>query len=78
MNPIDPAHLRTWKVTQNDSELNLIALCRFHHQQQHLAGWGRFLDLYPSVRILIESKGWEIIPDPFRKGRVILSHPEVA
>lgn len=78
INPIDPCHLRTWKVTQCDLEIAMIPLCRFHHQQSHLSGWGKFFDLYPHVLALVKSQGWDVTPDPFQHGRVILSHPEVA
>lgn len=78
MNPIDPCHLRTWKVTQCDKEIAMIPMCRFHHAQSHVMGWGAFFDLFPKVYELVISQGWEVTPDPFQRGRVILSHKEVA
>lgn len=76
-NPIDPAHIRTWKVTQSDHPQAMISLCRFHHRESHRIGWGAFFKKFPKVRKQIESMGWEVIDDPFRIGRVILSHKEI-
>lgn len=75
--PIDPCHVRTWKVTQSDHPANLLNFCRDCHRLQG-ESWGDFLRLYPRVAELLVSMGWEIAEDPFRPGRVILSHPEVA
>lgn len=77
-NPVDPAHLRTWKVTQSDHPQACVPLCREHHRQSHAIGWGEFFSLFPHVREFVEALGWEIHDDPFRAGRVILRHEEIA
>ena len=75
-NPIDPAHLRTFKVTQSDNPKNIISLCRRCHVDQGKS-WGDFLRKHPHVRAHLESIGWEIVNHPFENGKVILVHPEV-
>lgn len=77
-NPVDPAHIRTFKVTQSDHPAGMIPLCRQCHRTQHQDGWGIFLRQNPDVVDRLESMGWRIHEDPFHVGRVILSHPEVA
>jgi len=77
-NPVDPAHVRTFKVTQSDHPANIIPLCRHCHRLQHSEGWDSFLRSHPPVLQLLEHMGWEISLHPFQKGKLILSHPEVA
>lgn len=74
---MDPAHVRTFKVTQSDHPANIISLCRECHQMQHKDGWLDFIRYYPHVGQLLLNMGWDLIEDPFRPGRLILSHPEV-
>jgi hypothetical protein len=76
-NPVDPAHIRTFKVTQSDHPANLISLCRECHREQHKDGWFTFLTSHPIVAQTLDRMGWEISEDPFQKGRVILTHREV-
>lgn len=76
-NPVDPAHIRTWKVTQSDDPRNLIPLCRTCHQLQHREGWFYMMDSYSGVERAIYERGWRADLDPFKPGRFILSHPEI-
>lgn len=77
-NPVDPAHIRTFKVTQSDHPANLIPLCRDCHRTQHSEGWAEFIRARPSVGYLLETMGWVFHLDPFNEQRVILVHPEIA
>ena len=77
-NPVDPAHLRSFKVTQSDHPMAFIPLCRDCHRCQHKEGWGYVFAWFPHVADLVVSMGWEITPDPFSPTRVILSHKEIA
>lgn len=77
-NPVDPAHVKTFKVSQSDHPANLIPLCRTCHSLQHAEGWGYFLSLYGHVGALLLQMGWSITPDPFGTVKVYLEHPEVA
>lgn len=76
-NPVDTAHVRTFKVTQCDLAVNQISLCRQCHQFQH-KGWRDFLEAYPHVWDLLTSMGWHVVPHPFDSSKVLFSHPEVA
>jgi hypothetical protein len=75
-NPIDPAHVRTFKVTQSDHPSNILSLCRRCHRFQS-KGWKAFLNKYPKVRARLEEMGWCIDCHPFDQSKVILTHPEV-
>ncbi len=77
-NPVDCAHIRTWKVTQSDHYANMVPLCRQCHRLQHDIGWGAFIADNANVRLYLEILGWTITKDPFSETRVVLSHPEVA
>lgn len=76
-NPIDPAHVRTFKVTQSDHPSNILSLCRRCHRFQS-KGWKKFLNTFPKVRDRLEEMGWSIDNHPFDSTKVILVHPEVA
>lgn len=77
-NPVDPAHIRTFKVTQSDHPANMIPLCRECHRLQHSEGWAYMLSAFPGVYRTIHALGWSIALDPFQPGRFIFSHPEIA
>ena len=77
-NPVDPAHIRTFKVTQSDHPANMIPLCRECHRTQHNDGWDLFLNNNPSAMTLLIQMGWEIDCHPFQPGKLIMNHPEVA
>jgi hypothetical protein len=77
-NPVDPAHLRTWKVTQSDHPSNMIPLCRECHRLQHREGWLYMIMEFGGVSSAIVERGWNVSVDPFDKKRAILSHPEIA
>ncbi len=76
-NPVDPAHIRTFKVTQCDLAVNQISLCRQCHTFQH-KGWRDFLEAYPHVWDLLTSMGWHVARHPFDPSKIVFSHPEVA
>ena len=75
-NPIDPCHIRTWKVTQSDHPANVISMCRRCHQWQHNNGWNALFNLRPHIKTLLMEKGWQITKHPFQDS-VILTHPEI-
>lgn len=77
-NPVDPAHIRTFNVTQSDHPSAMIPLCRNCHRMQGAEGWGYFIGCFPHIADLLDSMGWIITPDPFSRTRVVLFHPEVA
>lgn len=76
-NPIDPAHIRTFKVTQSDHPANITSLCRLCHNLQHREGWWGLMCAYPGVQEVLTQKGWDISENPFKRGSVILVHPEI-
>lgn len=76
-NPVDPAHIRTFKVSQSDHPANMIPLCRSCHHTQHVDGWSTFLENNPSVMKLLESMGWEIVWHPMDMDKLLFTHPEV-
>lgn len=77
-NPVDPAHIRTFKVTQSDHPDNFIPLCRECHQLQHKEGWKTFIATRPNVGWKIQEQRWVFHLDPFNENRLILTHPEIA
>lgn len=76
-NPVDPAHIRTFKVTQSDHPANVVSLCRDCHKTQHKEGWEAFLANNPVVWDLLLSVGWDITQHPFQAGKLIMAHPEI-
>lgn len=77
-NPCDPAHIRTFKVTQSDHPANLVTLCRMCHTAQHADGWELFITNNPHVGAILERLGWEFTQHPFQPGKLIMKHPEIA
>lgn len=77
-NPIDPAHVRTFKVTQSDHPANIVPLCRRCHNTQHRIGWKKFISNNSKFGFELELRGWVFHLDPFNENRLILTHPEVA
>lgn len=77
-NPVDPAHVRSFGVTQQDHPSGMVPLCRQCHRIQHAEGWGVFISMYPVVAEVLAELGWEVIRDPFSSTRVALRHPEIA
>jgi len=76
-NPVDPAHLRTWNVTQSDHPSAMIPLCRECHKLQHREGWDYMISAFPGVAQAIDERDWTVTPHPFQKGKLILTHPEI-
>ena len=58
-NPIDPAHVRSFKISQNDEPWNLTPLCRKCHTLQHQFGWIYLIVIYSNLARDLEAKGWE-------------------
>lgn len=54
----DPAHIVSRGAGGDDVELNLMALCRKHHVEQHSIGWNKMSEKHQSVNLDLESKGW--------------------
>lgn len=77
LNPVDPCHVRSFKVTQSDHPNGMIPMCRIHHDRQHKVGWAHFFRLYPNVKVILMKMGWEISEHPFQKGKLIFAHPEI-
>ena len=57
----DPAHIKTVGSGGNDTEENLIPLCREHHSEQHSIGIATFALKYSTVEDYLNRHGWEII-----------------
>ena len=76
-NPVDPCHVRTFKVTQSDDPANIIPMCRSCHTTQHRDGWDLFLKNNHHVGLLLEEKGWEFSTHPFQPGKLIMTHKDI-
>lgn len=57
----DPDHIKTRGSGGDDIPTNIVPQCRRHHSDRHALGWVRFLEKYPSARLALEAKGWEIV-----------------
>lgn len=53
----DPAHIKTKGSFGDDVPLNLMAICRDHHTEQHKIGIKTFFKKYPQV------EAWETYKD---------------
>lgn len=56
----DPCHIKSRGSGGDDVPENLIPMCRNHHGTQHSIGWSRFIELYPRVEEVLNSKGWKL------------------
>lgn len=56
--PSDPCHIKSKGSGGHDTEDGLIALCRWHHSEQHYCGWPSFVATYPVVGFVLRKKGW--------------------
>ena len=56
----DEDHIKTRGSGGTDDSFNKWFLCRRHHNQKHRKGLLGFLDLYPGLREILKSKGWEV------------------
>jgi hypothetical protein len=56
--PSDPCHIKTVGSGGDDSDSNLIALCRVHHTEQHQIGFFKMCEKYPFLKQELYSKGW--------------------
>ena len=60
-NPVtDPCHIRSRGAGGDDTDSNLIALCRACHSEQHTLGWRKFCERHPRVQEVLKEKGWVI------------------
>jgi hypothetical protein len=73
-NPVDPAHVRTFKLSQSDDPRNIIPLCRQCHIEQHKS-WYDFLQKHKHIKEYLLSIGWEILPKT--GGGLYLLHPDI-
>lgn len=48
--PTDPAHIQSRGAGGDDSEANVIPLCRAHHREQHRIGIKSFTEKYRAVQ----------------------------
>lgn len=54
----DPCHIKSVGSGGHDEDWNLINLCRIHHTEQHKIGWIKLCKKYPSLELVLASKGW--------------------
>ena len=59
--PSDPAHIKTYATTLEDSPDNIIPLCREHHTESHKIGMATFCVKYPQVREVVYRMGWDVV-----------------
>lgn len=59
----DAAHIRSKGAGGGDVLSNLIPLCRPHHIEQHAHGWVYMWSKYPSIKRVLQDKGWEVIDE---------------
>lgn len=72
---IDPCHIRSFKVSQNDEPWNLVSLCREHHNLQHKFGWKYLMVIYENLRWEIQNnRGW--VFDRMPDGSWKMSNPK--
>lgn len=57
----DAAHIRSKGAGGGDLLTNLIPLCRQHHIEQHSKGFVYMWNTYPSIKRVLEEKGWAIV-----------------
>lgn len=55
-------HIKGRGAGGSDSELNIVFMCRRHHQEQHMIGINRFAMKYPFYKKALEDKGWKYDP----------------
>ena len=63
----DPCHIKSKGSGGDDSEENLISLCRVHHTEQHAKGHYHMATKYKMYANCIESKGWELVDTKLRR-----------
>lgn len=56
----DPCHIKSKGSGGDDTHDNLLNLCRIHHSEQHAKGHKYMSEKYPSYRLALESRGWQI------------------
>jgi hypothetical protein len=56
--PSDPAHIKTRGSGGDDTEENVMPLCRLHHIEQTGLNWFRFCERYPKVLKELERRQW--------------------
>jgi hypothetical protein len=58
--PSDPCHIKSVGAGGDDTEDNLIPLCREHHIEQHKIGWVTFVKKYSTLLNILNEMGWVI------------------
>lgn len=59
----DAAHIKTRGSGGDNSNDNLLPLCRLHHHDQHKMGWERLCQLHPIVRHELKIRGWRLVDE---------------
>lgn|SRR4030042_632576 len=58
----EPHHIVSKGAGGDDSEDNLMPLCRCHHSELHQIGRSRFINKYPDFKLwLIEHNRWDVL-----------------
>jgi len=68
--PSEACHIQSVGAGGEDTEDNLIAFCRMHHQYQHRVGWDRMIANYPILETFLKEKGWQM-QDLFGRKRLV-------
>lgn len=55
--PCDPCHLKTVGSGGDDTEENVVPMCRRHHSEQHNLGIKSFYDKYFLFRLAVKERG---------------------
>lgn len=61
--PGDCAHIKSRGAGGDDTDNNMISLCRWHHRVQHAWGWPRFIDAWPEVGRALKDRGWHVVEE---------------
>jgi hypothetical protein len=57
-NDADRAHIKSRGSGGCEEDWNLMHLCRWHHQRQHMAGWWLMSQEFEEVADELKVKGW--------------------
>jgi predicted restriction endonuclease len=58
---VDPDHIKHRGAGGDDTEDNLMPLCRLHHSERHHKGWHRFSIKYPVITQELEKRGFGFV-----------------